>query len=195
MKKRALLSVTDKSDIAKFAAGLVGLGWEIVSTGGTAKLLKEAGVPVILVEEVTGFPEMMDGRLKTLHPKIFGGILADRSKPEHMQALADHGIEPIDLVCVNLYDFEGKPSIEEIDIGGPSLLRAAAKNSASVIVVTYPSDYDRILQCLKDTGSMSSFEREMLAEDVFDLTGNYDLEIAVWMCETEFLKTPVAAEH
>jgi phosphoribosylaminoimidazolecarboxamide formyltransferase/IMP cyclohydrolase len=193
MKKRALLSVTDKSGITEFAAALVALGWEVVSTGGTAKLIKEAGVPVILVEEVTGFPEMMDGRLKTLHPKIFGGILADRSKPEHMQACADHGITPIDLVCVNLYDFPGNPSIEQVDIGGPSLLRAAAKNSASVIVVMDPAEYGRIIRCLTDTGSMTSSEREMLAEAVFETTGNYDLLIASWMSTNEFLSVPEAA--
>jgi phosphoribosylaminoimidazolecarboxamide formyltransferase/IMP cyclohydrolase len=201
--KRALISVTNKTGVAEFAAALVALGWEVVSTGGTAKLLKEAGVPVILVEEVTGFPEMMDGRLKTLHPKIFGGILADRTKPEHMQACEEHGIVPIDLVCVNLYDFAGNPSIEQIDIGGPSLLRAAAKNCASVIVVSNPSQYNEVLASLGGPRGVPPLDREELAEEVFMETRQYDRAIAAWMSDHVFLpdgtgetfKAAVAGPH
>src|SRR5882672_4382363 len=148
---RALLSVTDKTGIVDFARALSSQGIEVISTGGTFRVLKDAGIaPLREVSEVTGFPEMLDGRVKTIHPRIAGGILAMRAKPEHMRAIAEHGIPPIDLVCVNLYEFEKVAAkkdapleelIENIDIGGPTMIRAAAKNWQDVAVVTSPSDY------------------------------------------------------
>lgn len=150
MKPRALLSVSDKTNLDALARGLVELGWEILSTGGTAKFLQERGIPVTPIESVTGFPEILSGRVKTLHPKIFGGILALRDDPTHQSELAAQAIQTINLVCVNFYPFieaAKKPNlseaqlIEEIDIGGPSLVRAAAKNFPHVIVLTDPSDY------------------------------------------------------
>jgi len=160
---RALLSVSDKRGVVDFARGLVALGWEIVSTGGTAEALRAAGVPVIPIEQVTGFPEVMDGRVKTLHPKVHGGLLARRSHPGDRAALAEHGITPIDLVAVNLYPFRetvAKPgvtleqAIEQVDIGGPSMLRSAAKNHADVIVVVDPDDYPVVLDALR-SGSLT----------------------------------------
>lgn len=178
MQKRALVSVTDKRELEKLKI-LTDNNWEIVSTGGTAKKLEELGIPFTPIEAVTGFPEMMDGRLKTLHPNIFGGILADRSKPEHMAAIKERGIIPIDLVVVNLYDFQGNPSIEQIDIGGPSLLRAAAKNFGSVTVVVDPSDYDTVVEAhLRDNVSWNY--RFELARKVFALTFDYDGSILGW---------------
>ena len=154
--RRALLSVTNKEGIVKFARGLSSLGVEILSTGGTYRVLKEAGVaPLREVAEVTEFPEMLDGRVKTIHPRIAGGILAMRSKPEHLEAIRAHGIPEIDVVCVNLYEFEkiaAKPDatleelIENIDIGGPTMIRAAAKNWHDVAVVTSPADYASIVE-------------------------------------------------
>jgi phosphoribosylaminoimidazolecarboxamide formyltransferase/IMP cyclohydrolase len=179
-RKRALISVTDKTGLEKFKR-LVDAGWEIVSTGGTAKKLREHGIPVTDVSEVTGFPEMMDGRVKTLHPKIFGGILADRSITAHMDALAEHAIKEIDLVVVNLYDFRGKPGIEEIDIGGPSLLRAAAKNFESVTVIINPDDYDRVIQELCNEEKISLTNQAIRAARVFHHTGIYDLAIYNWL--------------
>ncbi len=151
---RALLSVSDKTGLAEFARGLAALGFELVSTGGTRKHLEAAGLAVTGVSEVTGFPEILDGRVKTLHPKIHGGILADRSQPAHTAALAEHGIQRFDLVAVNLYPFEStiaRPGIAEpeaiemIDIGGPAMIRAAAKNFASLAVVVDPRDYEGFL--------------------------------------------------
>lgn len=179
-KSRILISVTNKTGIEKFKA-LTDIGWEIISTGGTAKTLEAAGIPCTLIEDVTGFPEMMDGRLKTLHPKIFGGILADRSKPEHMAAIAEYGIEPIDIVVVNLYAFDQKPGIENIDIGGPSLLRAAAKNGSSVTVIVEPDDYDRVILELVRNGENSVNLRAELATKVFEHTSIYDSNIRGWM--------------
>jgi len=188
--RRALISVFDKTGIVEFAGALVDeFGIEIISTGGTATLLKNAGIPVRLVEEITGFPEMLDGRVKTLHPKIFAAILADRDDPQHMQQLADQGIEPIDLVVVNLYPFEKtvaepectfEQAIEMIDIGGPSLLRAAAKNHKGVLPlpITLPRRYESVLEGLrKDNGHSSAAERLTGAEAVFQLTGAYDASI------------------
>src|SRR5947207_9547117 len=148
---RALVSVSDKRGVVEFARGLAALGFEILSTGGTAKLLAEAGIPVRQVSDYTGFPEMLDGRVKTLHPKIHGGLLGRRDLPEHVRAMREYGIEPIDLVAVNLYPFRetiARPgttlaeAIEQIDIGGPSMLRSAAKNHAQVTVLVEPGDYD-----------------------------------------------------
>ena len=187
MKPRALLSVSDKRGIVELARELVALGWEIVSTGGTAEALRQAGVPVIPIEQVTGFPEMMDGRVKTLHPKVHGGLLARRAHPGDRAALAEHGITPIDLVVVNLYPFRetvAKPgvtfehAIEQIDIGGPSMLRSAAKNHQDVIVVVDPEDYPRVVSGLKDMArGVSPGIRKELAAKVFSHTAAYDAAI------------------
>lgn len=158
---------------------LVELGWEFVSTGGTARTLIELGIPVTPIEEVTGFPEMLDGRVKTLHPAVFGGILADRTNPDHLKAIAEHGIGLFDLVVVNLYDFTSRPSIENIDIGGPSLLRAAAKNwEREIAVICDPGDYIQVVEAIEAHGSVPAEIRRMLAGKVFHLTAGYDLAIA-----------------
>jgi phosphoribosylaminoimidazolecarboxamide formyltransferase/IMP cyclohydrolase len=182
--KRALISVYDKTGIVDFARALSAeFGIEIISTGGTAKLLKENGIPVTLVEEVTGFPEMMDGRVKTLHPKIHAAILADRDNPEHMRQLTEQDIEPIDMVVVNLYPFEKTvadptctfdQAIEMIDIGGPCLLRAAAKNHEHVIPVTHLRSYDYVLEELAENGDLSVTGRMCLASIVYERTAEYD---------------------
>lgn len=179
-KRQILISVTNKTDIEKFGV-LVDQGWEILSTGGTAKVLKEAGIPCTLIEDVTEFPEMMNGRLKTIHPKVFGGILADRSKPEHLAKIAEHGIDLIDVVVVNLYDFEGEPDIETIDIGGPSLIRAAAKNCASVTVVVDPGNYDMVIGEIARKGDTTPLTRNLMAAMAFEHTAKYDFAIAEWM--------------
>lgn len=180
---RVLISVTDKSGIVEFAEELVKLGMEIISTGGTANILKSQGIPVTDVSEVTGFPEILDGRVKTLHPKIHGGILGRRDVANHVDTMKKHGIKPIDIVVVNLYAFEGTiakkdctldEAIENIDIGGPTLLRAAAKNYKDVTVIVDPSDYTTIIRELKDTGQTSVKTRLALAKKVFRLTHEYD---------------------
>ena len=169
---KALISVSDKTGVVEFAKGLVALGWEILSTSGTMKLLKESGVPVTSVSDVTGFPEICDGRVKTLHPKIHGALLARRDIPEHMKELKDNDIETIDLVCVNLYPFRetiAKPdvtmedAVEHIDIGGPSMLRSAAKNWESVTVVCNPADYETILSEIKADGNTTRETRLKLS--------------------------------
>lgn len=180
MKKRILISVTDKTGLEKFKR-LTDLGWEVLSTGGTFDHLVKLGIPCTLVFDVTGFPEIMGGRVKTLHPRIFAGILANRSNPEHMATIAEFGIEPIDLVIVNLYDFNGKPGIEEIDIGGPSLLRAAAKNGAHVVAVVDPRDYDNIIFEIEKYGEILIKTKEVMALNVFNHTSKYDLDIYNWM--------------
>src|SRR5437773_5656265 len=166
---RALLSVSDKRGIVDFARQLVELGWEIISTGGTAEALRREGIAVIPIEQVTGFPEMMDGRVKTLHPNVHGGLLARRDNAHDVAAMTQHGIAPIDLVAVNLYPFRetvAKPettfaqAIEQIDIGGPSMLRSAAKNHESVIVVVDPDDYPLVISSLKD-GSLTDLKRTL----------------------------------
>src|SRR6266550_874322 len=187
VKPRALLSVSDKRGIVELARELVALGWEIVSTGGTAEAMRAAGVPVIPIEQVTGFPEMMDGRMKTLHPKVHGGLLARRAHPGDRAALAEHGITPIDLVAVNLYPFRetvAKPgvtfeqAIEQIDIGGPSMLRSAAKNHQDVIVVVDPDDYPVVIASLRDMArGVSPGLRKDLAAKVFAHTAAYDAAI------------------
>ena len=187
MIKRVLISVTDKTGIVDFARGLQSLGAEIVSTGGTARMIREAGVPVRDVAEVTGFPEMLDGRVKTLHPKIAGGMLAMRHRPEHMQALAAHHIDPIDMVVVNLYRFEEVAAkagatleelIENIDIGGPTMIRAAAKNYQDVAVVVSPADYGPILEELRaSSGALSHETKWRLARQAFRTTAAYDAAI------------------
>jgi len=186
--KRAILSVTDKTGIAEFARKLSGLNVELVSTGGTAKLLREAGVTVKDISELTGFPEMMDGRVKTLHPRVHGGILHVRENPEHVAAAREHGIEPIDMVVVNLYAFEktaAKPGvnfdelIENIDIGGPSMVRSAAKNFRDVAIVTSPQDYGPIATEMAGSGGeLSLTTRWRLAQKAFSVTAAYDSAIA-----------------
>ncbi|MGA2743044.1 MAG: bifunctional phosphoribosylaminoimidazolecarboxamide formyltransferase/IMP cyclohydrolase, partial [Bryobacteraceae bacterium] len=186
--QRVLISVTDKTGIAAFARELCEMGAELISTGGTARLLRDSGVPVRDVAEVTGFPEMLDGRVKTMHPHVTGGILAMRSKPEHMQALAAHGIQPIDMVVVNLYAFEevaAKPDasladlIENIDIGGPTMIRSAAKNYQDVAVVVSPADYAGIVAEMKaHDGALSPDSRWRLAQKAFRTTADYDHAIA-----------------
>ena len=188
---RALLSVHDKTGVVDFAKGLSALGIEIVSTGGTAKLLRESGVPVVDVAQLTGFPEMLDGRVKTLHPKVHGGILARRDVPAHMQALDAHGIGPIDLVVVALYPFEQtvaragvtlEEAVENIDIGGPSMIRGAAKNSGAVGVITDPSQYAPVLDELRGSGGTLTAEtRSRLALEAFRRTAQYDAAIASYL--------------
>src|SRR5712691_93249 len=184
---RALLSVSDKAGLVDFARGLAARGFELVSTGGTAKALQQAGLPVIGISDVTGFPEMMDGRVKTLHPLVHGGILARRGRPEDLASASTHGITLIDLVVVNLYPFVKAASnpetpfdalIEEIDIGGPSLVRAAAKNFQDVLVVVAPSDYDAVLEQLDREGGPTRAFRFDLACKAFAHTGSYDMAIA-----------------
>jgi phosphoribosylaminoimidazolecarboxamide formyltransferase / IMP cyclohydrolase len=186
--RRAILSVTDKTGLADFARKLANLGVELISTGGTAKLLRDSGIAVKDISEFTGFPEMLDGRVKTLHPKVHGGILHRRDNPSHTAAIAEHGIQPIDMIVVNLYAFEKtavKPGvtfeelIENIDIGGPSMIRSAAKNFRDVAVVTSPADYDAIAEELaRSNGSLSLETRWRLAQKAFALTAAYDSAIA-----------------
>ena len=191
--KRALLSVSDKTGLVPFAQALAARGVEIVSTGGTAKALEAAGVPVVGIADVTGFPEMLEGRVKTLHPKVHGGILADRDKPEHMATLSEHAITPIDLVCVNLYPFAAtvarpdvmlEDAIENIDIGGPSMVRSAAKNHGGVAIVVDPADYDVVLGELEGTGALSLATRKRLAAKAFGHTAAYDAGIADYLEKT-----------
>ncbi len=193
--KRALLSVSDKTGIVELAKFLNENGVEIISTGGTMKAIKDAGIPVTYVSDVTGFPEIMDGRVKTLNPKIHGAILAVRSNPEHMKALAEHDITPIDLVVVNLYPFRetvAKPgvteeeAIENIDIGGPAMVRASAKNFKDVVIVTYPSRYAGLMEMLKKDGDVDQVTRKELALEAFTHTAEYDAMIS------EYLKKQLA---
>ena len=181
--KRALLSVHDKTGIADLARGLVEAGWELVSSGGTASVLADEGVPVVEVGEVTGAPEILEGRVKTLHPAIHGGILADRSNPGHLADLEARGIVPIDLVVGNLYPFTSDPGIELIDIGGPTMVRAAAKNYAYVGVVVDPADYRPVLDELRAVGSLSDATRRRLARSAFAHTAAYDAAIVTWFDE------------
>ena len=181
--KRALLSVHDKTGIADLARGLVEAGWELVSSGGTASVLADEGVTVVEVGEVTGAPEILGGRVKTLHPAIHGGILADRSDPGHLASLEARGIVPIDLVVGNLYPFTSDPGIELIDIGGPTMVRAAAKNHAHVGVVVDPADYRTVLDELRAVGSLSDATRRRLARSAFAHTAAYDAAIVAWFDE------------
>lgn len=179
--QRALLSVSDKTGLIDFAQGLAALGIEILSTGGTAAALRDAGLAVIDVSTFTGHPEILDGRVKTLHPKIHGGILQRRSHPADMDTCAQLGLPPIDLVCVNLYPFEQRPSIENIDIGGPSMLRSAAKNHQDVIVLADPGDYAPVLTALQADGDLSMERRRALAQRAFARTAAYDAAISAWL--------------
>jgi phosphoribosylaminoimidazolecarboxamide formyltransferase/IMP cyclohydrolase len=190
---RALLSVSDKRGLVPFARELAALGWELVSTGGTADALRREGVPVVPIEQVTGFPEMMDGRVKTLHPKVHGGLLARRDHSGDVAALREHGITPIDLVAVNLYPFRetvAKPgttfaqAIEQIDIGGPSMLRSAAKNHAAVIVVVDPDDYSSVIEALK-AGEVGADQRRALAAKVFAHSAAYDAAILTYLTRAD----------
>lgn len=191
MKKRALISVSNKEKIVDFAKGIAEFGYEIVSTGGTLKVLQEAGIPAISVDEVTGFPEMLDGRVKTLHPFIHGGLLGRRSNPDHVKQMEEHHIAPIDMVVVNLYPFKEtlekanvtkEEIIENIDIGGPTMLRSAAKNFADVTVVVDPKDYDSVLAAIEENRLDVAF-REKLAAKVFRHTAHYDALIAQYFME------------
>ncbi len=189
--KTALISVSDKGGVVAFAKKLSEMGIKIISTGGTAKKLSKAGLDVVGIESVTGFPEMMNGRVKTLHPKIHGALLGLRDKSEHTAAMKKHDIEPIDLVCVNLYPFEqtiAKPdctlaeAIENIDIGGPSMLRSAAKNHKFVTVVTQPDQYDKVIEEMeKNNGAVSKELRQRFARIAFSLTASYDAAISKYL--------------
>jgi phosphoribosylaminoimidazolecarboxamide formyltransferase/IMP cyclohydrolase len=191
---RALLSVWDKNGLEEFAHGLADLGWELVSSGGTAQLLEDEGLPATRVDDVTGWPEMLGGRVKTLHPRIHGGILARREVEEDVDTLAEHGIEPFDLVCVNLYPFTivtarlgltDAEAVETIDVGGPAMLRAAAKNFAHVAAVCRPEQYEPVLEELRAHGRLSLELRRSLANEAFATTAAYDAAIARWFGETE----------
>jgi phosphoribosylaminoimidazolecarboxamide formyltransferase/IMP cyclohydrolase len=189
--KTALISVSDKTDLIAFARRLESHGVTLVSTGGTATALTQAGLEVTAIQQLTGFPEMMDGRVKTLHPKVHGGLLALRDKPEHVQAMQQHDITPIDLVCVNLYPFEqtvavegvtDADAVEQIDIGGPCMIRAAAKNHRFVTCVTDPKQYDRVCNDMDEHGGSTSLDlRRSLATAAFSRTAGYDNAISAWM--------------
>jgi phosphoribosylaminoimidazolecarboxamide formyltransferase/IMP cyclohydrolase len=190
---RALLSVYDKTGIVEFAEGLAGLGWDLVSSGGTAAALREAGLDVADTAEITGFPAILGHRVVTLHPKVHGGILADRTDPAHQADLDAHGIEPFDLVVVNLYPFREAVAAgadvdaapEQVDIGGPAMVRAAAKNFASVAVVVNPDSYGPVLAELREHGGISEESRLSLARAAFAHTAAYDAAIAAWFARSE----------
>ena len=197
--KRALVSVSDKTNLVEFVSGLVELGYEIISTGGTKKALEEAGISTIGISDVTGFPEIMDGRVKTLHPNVHGALLCVRDNPEHVKQINELGIQYIDLVCVNLYPFKEtvlKPGvsheeiIENIDIGGPSMLRSASKNYRYIPVICEPNDYDTVLNELREHGETSLETREKLAAKVFRHTASYDTMIASYLTEKTGEKYP-----
>jgi len=193
MKKieRAIISVTDKTGVVDFAKTLSGFGVRILSTGGTAKALRDGGIPVMEISDYTGFPEMLDGRVKTLHPKVHGGLLGIRDNPEHVKMMKEHGIENIDLLVVNLYQFEKtvakegvtlEDAIENIDIGGPAMLRSSAKNFRDVTVITDPSDYGVVLKEMSENGGATTLKtRFRLARKVFQLTHRYDGAISRYL--------------
>ena len=197
--ERALISVSDKTGVVDFAKGLAVLGVDLVSTGGTARALREAGLDVRDISDLTGFPEMLDGRVKTLHPKVHGGILHIRGNPAHEAAIREHGILPIDLVCVNLYPFRqtvARPdvtleeAVENIDIGGPSMVRSAAKNYRDVVVVVDPSDYGRVLEALRNEGDVPLPLRAELMVRAFQHTAAYDAAIGAWMSRNLEMQRP-----
>ena len=187
--RRAILSVTDKSGLVEFATFLTSRGVELISTGGTQKALEAAGLPVTAVSTVTGFPEILGGRVKTLHPKIHAGILANKDEPQHMQTLAEKGIRPFDLVCVNLYDFAGaverhlslEQAVEEIDIGGPCMLRAAAKNFHSSLVLPSPQWYTAAMEELEKDTTVGLEFRQVMASRAFEATSRYDALITSYL--------------
>ena len=191
--RRALVSVSDKTGVVEFVKALASMGVTTISTGGTARALSEAGIKVVPIEEVTGFPEMMNGRVKTLHPKVHGGILAVKDNDDHVQAMKTHGIESIDMVCVNLYPFEktvAKPdctladAIENIDIGGPTMIRSAAKNNVFVAVVTDPVQYNGIIEEMKaNDGGLTKATRAKLALAAFTRTAEYDGAISGYLAK------------
>ncbi len=192
--QRALISLTDKSGIEDFARQLQDLGIEILSTGGTAKKMRENGITVKDVSEFTGFPEMLDGRVKTLHPKVHGGILYLRGNDSHEEQMAAHGLQQIDLIAVNLYAFDKAVAdpkctvanaIENIDIGGPTMLRAAAKNFQFVTVIVDPADYPQVIAEIKEHGNTTLATRFRLAVKVFQLTSSYDTAIAAWLAKID----------
>ncbi len=193
--ERAIISVTDKSGVVDFARSLSEFGVEILSTGGTARALRDSGVSVTDISEYTGFPEMMDGRIKTLHPKVHGGLLGMRDNPDHVKMMKEHGIATIDLIVVNLYRFEQAVSkegvtleeaIENIDIGGPTMLRSSAKNFKDVTVIVDPSDYDPVLKEMAELGGSTSLKtRFSLAKKVFQLTHTYDGAISRYLENVE----------
>ncbi len=188
MRRRALISVSDKTGLAEFARGLHDLGYELVASGSTAAALEGAGIPVVTVDSVTGSPEMLDGRVKTLHPKIHAGILADRGNPAHRADLERQGIEPFDLVVSNLYPFLEQPDIETIDIGGPTLVRASAKNHAWIGIVTSPAQYGDVVDELRENdGALSDETRRRLALEAFAHTATYDAAIVAWLQRDETL--------
>ena len=201
---RALVSVSDKTGLVEFVRGLVDLGWEIIATGGTQKLLESSGVKTTGISEVTGFPEILDGRVKTLHPKVHGGILARRELPEHMATIKENGIQTIDLVCVNLYPFrqtiskEGvtlEEAIENIDIGGPSMVRSAAKNWKDVTIVCDPADYGKVLGELRENGSTKPETRLQLSAKAYTHTAEYDACIATYMRKAAGLNEKLFLEY
>ena len=188
--ERALISLTDKAGIEGFAGELAALGIELLSTGGTAKKLRDAGLAVMDVSDFTGFPEMLDGRVKTLHPKVHGGILNQRDNTDHQRQCADHGLKNIDIIAVNLYAFTKTvedpactlvDAIENIDIGGPTMLRAAAKNFHDVTVIVDPADYPKVLKEIKATGNTTLKTRFYLMKKVYALTAAYDSAISAWL--------------
>ena len=191
--RRALVSVSDKAGVVEFCKALSEMGVVIISTGGTARAIAEAGIKVVGIEDVTGFPEMMDGRVNTLHPKVHGGILAIKDNEEHLRAMKKHGIDSIDLVCVNLYPFEktvAKPgcvlaeAIENIDIGGPTMIRSAAKNNAFVAVLTDPGQYESVLDELRaNDGALTKATRAKLALAAFRRTAQYDRAISEYLAK------------
>jgi phosphoribosylaminoimidazolecarboxamide formyltransferase/IMP cyclohydrolase len=193
--ERAIISVTDKAGIVDFAKSLSRFGVEILSTGGTAKAMREGGVEVKDISDYTGFPEMLDGRVKTLHPKVHGGLLGMRDNPEHVRMMKEHGIENIDLLVVNLYQFEKtvaregvtlEEAIENIDIGGPAMLRSSAKNFRDVTVIVDPADYEVVLKEMEASGGATSLEtRYRLAKKVYRLTHQYDGAISRYLAKTE----------
>lgn len=197
--ERALISLTDKSGIEGFAKELEDLGVEILSTGGTAKKMRDQGIKVMDVSEFTGFPEMLDGRVKTLHPKVHGGILAQKTNPDHLAQMEKHDLKPIDIVAVNLYAFEktvADPNcslanaIENIDIGGPTMLRSSAKNFQDVTVIVDPEDYPQVLSEIKETGNTTLATRFRLAAKVFALTSKYDTVISQWLDKVDTATNP-----
>ena len=192
--ERALISLTDKAGIEGFAGELAALGIDLLSTGGTAKKLRDAGLAVMDVSDFTGFPEMLDGRVKTLHPKVHGGILNQRANADHQRQCADHGLKNIDIIAVNLYAFNKTvedpnctlaDAIENIDIGGPTMLRAAAKNFHDVTVIVDPADYPKVLEEIKASGNTTLKTRFYLMKKVYALTAAYDTAISAWLEEVD----------